>query len=250
MNRSRLLKLGILAVFCGSLLSGCGAGDGGGNDDYSSADPPQSTIADPVVDPIPSEPVIRSAYYSLPLPPDGFSSSIGWMQVIHDYREEANSTPISRVEIDWMRLWARVDGEDVLLTSDEYQVEDPEWMWFGLYLRDPWFEGDIQEAMAVEHDPLNGSLVITPSDWPMFVGHWWNTAYPRPIVPIDAERVWLECRVRIQGSALVQAGIDHWRTPTAIYEGPNVNNSEAGASDWFFADDNWQIISVGKPSTN
>lgn len=193
--------------------------------------------------PIPPEALIQKAYFKHPLPPQGFTSTIGWMQAFHDGRKEISSKSSSKILIDWMRLYARVNGEDVLLASDEYSNPSPG-EWFELYQRNPWLGKKDREPLPMEHNAKNGWLILTPSDWPDRVGHWWNAGSPRPTIPTGAQLIWMECRVRIEGPALVQAGIDHWKSPTAKYAGPNVNNVEAGASNWHFASPEWQTITV------
>lgn len=184
---------------------------------------------------------IRHAYYRYATPSPGFGAVIRWAQAVHD----TPRTGPSVVEVDWLRLWAVVDGRTVLLAADDYETFDPESRWFGLYLRKPWFGGDSHTQMPVRYE--NGRLVLHPSDHPDRVWHWWPTEYPRPTVPAGTRRVWFEGRVRITGPAQVQLGIDYWRTPTAQWAGLDVNNTEAGASDWFSAGADWQVISVGRP---
>jgi hypothetical protein len=41
--------------------------------------------------------------------------------------------------------------------------------------------------------------------------------------------------------------MDYWKNNTIDYGGPNVNNREAGASDWIFEATDWQMVRVGGP---
>lgn len=220
----RLLPWCLLVLGTIALLAACGGPE---DDTASHTAPPDS--------PHPH------AYYLYPTPPPGFQAVIGWAQAVHDTRKSGPST----VEVDWLRLWAVVDGRNVLLAEDDYAAFDPESRWFGLYLRKPWFGGDVHLQMPVAYE--GGFLVFRPSTHPDRVWHWWPTEYPRPTVPAGAQRVWFEARVRITGPALVQLGIDFWRTPTAQWAGHNINNMQAGVSDWFGEDREWQVISVGRP---
>src|ERR1700738_1594316 len=44
----------------------------------------------------------------------------------------------------------------------------------------------------------------------------------------------VRARVKISAGALLQVGMDDWRSPTVRY-GSGGNNHEAGASDWYFS---------------
>jgi len=47
--------------------------------------------------------------------------------------------------------------------------------------------------------------------------------------------------VMISPGALLQMGMDYWRSPTIPY-GSGGNNHEAGASRWYFPSPQWQEV--------
>ncbi|MHB8580685.1 MAG: hypothetical protein ACYDA4_12640 [Ignavibacteriaceae bacterium] len=176
----------------------------------------------------------------MPTPPSGFTAAVGWMQGIDI---DGKGTP-SKVEVDWMVLHAVVNNKDTILYEDNFNYDTPAMHWYGLYSRNPWFAGDRLADMPYTIE--NGSLIIKPNTKSNYVFHWWNTS--RSLVPSGTARVWFEARVRITGGAGVQAGIDYWKDLTAEPAGYNVNNTEAGVSDWFGnSTTDWQIINVGRP---
>lgn len=188
----------------------------------------------------PVESVHQNAYYSLPTPPSGFTVAVGWMQAIDI---DGEGTP-SKVEVDWMKLHATVNSKDTVLYEDNFDLQTEAMSWYGLYSRNPWFAGDRIAPMSFNVE--NGVLIMEPHFNSNRVYHWWNTN--RALVPAGATRIWFESSVRITGAAGVQAGIDYWRDSVAQPAGLNVNNTEAGASEWIGnSTANWQILTVGKP---
>jgi hypothetical protein len=172
----------------------------------------------------------------LPAPPAGFRAAVCWMQAVQDTLGEGES----RVETDWMRLYAVVDGRDVQIANDDFQAGQ---VCGGLYTRYPWFGGNVQTPMRSEF--LGGHLLLRPSENADKVYHWWNCE--RASLPEGTTTVWAQARIRIHGPAAVQAGIDYWRDLDVQYGGYNVNNREAASSAWFYDDEpGWQIITVGK----
>lgn len=192
--------------------------------------------------PVPTEVAFKEGYIKHLVPPNNFKASLAWMQTIHDTRKEGNS----KVEVDWLKLYARVDGEDKLILMDEYNEK----ACGGLWKRNPWFGSvlGLFQTGGLDEFPVEikeGILIIEPHERPKKVWHWWTCE--RAEIPSNIERVWMEARVRITGPALVQTGIDFWRDLKVGYAGKNVNNVEAAVSDWYFEDEEWQIITLAKP---
>lgn len=158
------------------------------------------------------------------------------MDAIHDTRKPGTS----RVEVAFIKYYARINGVDTLLTSDEY---DTRRACGGLWSRNPFYKQQLSDTMPAQFDQTNGSLIVCPSDQPNAVFHWWNCLYPRVTIPANAERTWAVAQVRIHGPALVGLGIDYWRTPTA----PDGNNIEAAVSPWFFEAPGWQNMTATEP---
>jgi hypothetical protein len=188
---------------------------------------------------IPPEVRQPTAYLKYLRPPDGFNTGVGWVQAIHDDRLPGSST----VEVDYTRFFCRVNGQTRWISGDGYSNKVAGG---GLFMRNPWFGTNVSEPLPAEF--ANGVMTLRTSNRSDRVWHWWVDQYPRPVIPPEADRCWMETRVRITGPALVQAGIDYWRTPTSPYAGVEVNNTEAGASEWHFASPVWQVITVGKPA--
>jgi len=188
---------------------------------------------------IPSEVAHKKGYIKYLTPPNNFKSVVGWITAIHD----RSNTQQSYIEIDYIRLYARVNGTDVLLKSDEYNDNQAEG---GLFKRDPWF-GD-NDNLPIPYEFSNAeNLLLRTSTKPDNVWHVWNKG-TRVDVPANTERCWLEVRYKITGSALIQIGIDFWKDATCSYGGYNVNNTEAGVSDWYYEKDNWHVITFAKPN--
>jgi len=188
---------------------------------------------------VPVDALRKEGYLKLTRPPEGFTAVLAWAQTV---QKDGEGAP-SRVEVDYLRLHARVQGQDVLLDADEYDTPELDG---GLYGRHPrWFATDAHQSLPGEFG--DGILILRPSEFSDFIGHWWNKHWPRAAVPPGTERVWMEMRVRIIGPAFVQVGIDYWRSPSALYAGVEVNNREAGASDWACGETaDWQVLSVGR----
>lgn len=201
------------------------------------SDTPTETTTDPCV---PGDALRKSAYLKLTRPPEGFTAVLAWAQTV----QKAGESAPSLVEVDYLRLYARVRGETILLDGDEYDTPELDG---GLYGRHPhWFATDQHRALPGTF--RDGCLILEPSEFSDSIGHWWNTSWPRASVPAGTERVWMEMKFKIIGPAFVQVGIDFWRTPTALYAGPEVNNREAGASAWACDDtDDWQVLAVAEP---
>lgn len=189
--------------------------------------------------PIPDEVAHKKGYIKYLTPPNNFKAVTGWINAIHD----RNSNEPSQIEMDYIRLYARVNDSDVLLHSNEYKDGIAEG---GLYMRNPWFGNDDDKPIPYEY-VNNEALLLRTSTKPDNVWHVWNKIWPRVEVPMGAERCWLEVRCRITGPALIQIGIDFWREPDSEYAGWNVNNIESGVSDWYYTSGEWLILNYAKP---
>jgi hypothetical protein len=188
----------------------------------------------------PDEAAQPSAYIRYSTPPDGFPYAMGWMHAI-DIEGNGGS---SKVEVDWMRLYATINGSDVLLLDETFDTETSSMSNYGLYLRNPWYgEDDYNEKMPFTVE--NSTLVIYPNQNPNRVYHWWVDRVN--VSSTDITKVWFEARVRVAGGAGVQAAIDYWIDDHSGWAKNNKNNIEACASDWFGnSTSEWQIISAEK----
>ncbi len=182
-------------------------------------------------------------YCRLTLPPAGFSAALPWMQTLHNGGENDSSM----VEVDYLKITVRgglSDGD--VLFEDDYSTDLTltGYDHGGTYLRYPFFYDEETYHWAMPAEIFGGNLIVQPdgSYWNRAF-HWWTSS--RATVPGDAEYLEAECRFRITGDACVQLGIDFWRDLTAGYAGLDVNNTEAGVSDFYFntgTDGEWQTV--------
>jgi hypothetical protein len=175
-------------------------------------------------------------------PPSEFRGANAWLIAIHDTR----LPELSLVEIDYLRLFVRIEGKDILVASNEYDGSPGGGM---LFSRQPWFGAVKNREFQVAQLP--GSVIIHPSRFPDELYHLWIASSPsNPQIPAGADLLWMEARVRIEGPALVQGGIDFYRDvrpPDLIAEPGSMR--EGGASHWFCAAPDWQVVSLGKPES-
>jgi hypothetical protein len=190
---------------------------------------------------VPEEVSYKAGYVNPVAPPRDFKSALLWGIAIADTRVPGHEA--AEVEVAAMQLTCRVDGKDVILNDDTGSVRG------GLYRRDPWFGTDQHDSMRVTHDAANRAAVLQVGQRPDRVWHFWS-ASPRAALPSgNLEGCTVKARVKVSPGALLQMGMDYWRTPTISY-GPGGNNHEAGASNWYFASPQWQeatFTDIGGP---
>ncbi len=189
---------------------------------------------------IPAELPAYHNYCRYNLPPNGFTAILPWMHAL--YTGDGNSA--SKVEVDYIRLYAHYLSGDVLLFSEDYSIDEiyTGYDHGGLYLRYPFFYDEENNCSAMPAEIINGCLTIFPSEHKEKVFHWWISE--RVFIPDDIEYVFVEAKMRITGDTLVQVAIDFWKDKTATYAGLDVNNTEAGVSDCVFVQNpvEWQIV--------
>ena len=195
----------------------------------------------PKVDPsdVPPEVPHSGGYVNTLVPPEGFHAGLAWMQAIQDDEEGS-----SEVKVDWMKFYALVNGYKTLLAKDDYGRGKG--VAGALFRRTRGDFGSTKLSKEIPQRTFGSYAILRISTHPDKVWHWWSSKWPRARIPVGTERCWMEARVKISGPALVQVGIDFWRTPRATDKGYGVNNIEAGVSEWYGASEEWQIISVGK----
>jgi len=190
---------------------------------------------------VPEEVSYKAGYVNLVRPPDDFKSALLWGIAIADTRIPGHES--AKIEIASTQLTCRVDGKDVILNDDIGAVRG------GLYRREPWFGIDQHDPMPVTHDAANHTVVLPVGQRPDRVWHFWSPS-PRAAIPSGSlEGCTVKARVRIFPGALLQMGMDYWRTPTVAY-GLGGTNHEAGASNWYFPSEQWQeatFTDIGGP---
>lgn len=231
-NRSVRARLRTIAVIC-VILVGIAAGM------------PQAGAQ--TIDPrVPDDVRWKSGYVNPLPPPREFNSALLWGIAIADTRVPDYQS--ATVKIAWTRLSCLVEGKSVVLNDDQGSVRG------GLYLRRPWFgPNDYHEPMPVggtEDSRRSPSVVLRVGLRADRVWHFWSTS-PRAKLPAGKiEGCTVTARVKISSGALLQMGMDYWRSPTVPWAGSGVNNHEAGASSWYFPAAQWQEVwftDVGGP---
>jgi len=208
---------------------------------------------------VPDEVSYKAGYVNPIPPPRDFKSALLWGIAIADIRVPGYES--AKVEIASTKLTCRVDGTDVILNDDGGNARG------GLYRRVPWFGTDQHDPMPVTYakavwerasDPVlprSGSsrsdqaVILPVGQRPDRVWHFWSPS-PRAALPSsNLEGCTVKARVKISPGALLQMGMDYWRTPTVAYASGG-NNHEAGASNWYFPSDQWQeatFTDIGGP---
>ena len=190
---------------------------------------------------VPDEVSYKAGYVNPVPPPRDFKSALLWGIAIADTRVPGHES--AEVEIASTQLTCRVDGKDMILNNDRGAVRG------GLYRRDPWFGTDQHDPMPLTHDVANHAVVLPVGLRLDRVWHFWS-ASPRAALPArNLEGCTVKARVKISPGALLQMGMDYWRSPTIAY-GPGGNNHEAGASNWYFPSPEWQeatFTDIGGP---
>jgi hypothetical protein len=180
---------------------------------------------------IPDEVRYKTGYVN-PVPaPANFSSVLLWGIAIADTLVRGYES--AQVEVASTRLSCRVDGREVVLNDDGGQVRG------GLYRRLPWFGTDAHDPMPLAYDLETHSVVLHVGQRAERVWHFWSPSPRAALPPGKLEGCTVRARVRISAGALLQMGMDYWRSPTVPY-GAGGNNHEASASDWYFASPQWQ----------
>ncbi|AGY56523.1 hypothetical protein GKIL_0276 [Gloeobacter kilaueensis JS1] len=179
----------------------------------------------------------RRGYVQDMSPPSGWSAITWWGIALQDTRQNATST----VEIDYVRLYCTVDGRRTQLSETKSALGG------GLYLRSPWFgNNDYHEPMPMLPQTASnqGSISFHPSDRPDRIWHFWSPGKRLQLPAGQVSNCGLEARLRLSGPALAQFGVDFWRDPQARWAGHEVNNHEAGRSQWLFATSppSWQTL--------
>jgi hypothetical protein len=190
---------------------------------------------------IPDEVSYKAGYVN-PVPaPANFNSARLWGIAIADTRVPGHAS--ARVEVAWTRLSCRVDGREVVLNDDMGQARG------GLYQRQPWFASDAHDPIPLAYDIRNHAVVLAVGQRSDRVWHFWSPS-ARATLPVGKrDGCTVRARVMISPGALLQVGMDYWRSPSIPY-GPGGNNHEAGASNWYFPSTQWQeatFTDVGGP---
>jgi hypothetical protein len=180
---------------------------------------------------IPSEVKFAAGYVNPVSRPPDFKSALLWGIAIADTRVPGYESAV--VEIASTQLSCRVDGKDLVLNDDAGNVRG------GLYQRYPWFATDQHEPMPLAYSENHNTVLLGVGRRVDRVWHFWSPT-PRATLPSGKlEGCTVKARVKISQGALLQMGMDYWRSSTVPY-GAGGNNHEAGASEWYFPSPEWQ----------
>jgi len=182
---------------------------------------------------IPDEVSYKAGYVTAVRAPTDFNSARLWGIAIADTRVPGHESV--RVEVAWTRLTCQIDGREVVLNDDSSQVQG------GLYQRHPWFASDAHDPIPLAHDPRNHSVVLAVGQRGDRVWHFWSPSARAALPAGKRDGCTVRARVMISPGALLQMGMDYWRSPTIPY-GAGGNNHEAGASRWYFPSPQWQEV--------
>jgi hypothetical protein len=190
---------------------------------------------------IPAEVKYKSGYVNSVPPPAGFNSAMLWGIAIADTRVASYES--AEVEIAWTQLSCRVNGKDIVLNDDHGNVRG------GLYRRSPWFGTDVHDPMPIERNVTDHTVVLRVGQRADRVWHFWAASLRATLPAGKLDGCTVKARVKISAGALLQMGMDYWRSATVPY-GSGGNNHEAGASDWYFPSAPWQeatFTDIGVP---
>jgi hypothetical protein len=180
---------------------------------------------------IPAEVRFKSGYVNPVGKPGDFTSVMLWGIAIADTRVPGFER--AQVEIAETQLSCRVDGKEVILNDDHGNIRG------GLYRRHPWFGTDAHGPIPLAYSDHHTTVILHLGERPDRVWHFW-AASPRAALPAGhLDGCTVKVRARISAGALLQVGMDYWRSPTVGY-GSGGNNHEAGASSWYFPSPDWQ----------
>lgn len=175
-----------------------------------------------------------------------FRAATAWLNAVYDDRKAVRTW----VELDYLKLYARVNGIDTLVAADDYGDG-----LVGGRVYEGWFVNEREYIKDRGATFNNGSVILPVNSCTQCIWHVWGIDYPRNLLPPGASKIWVETRFRIVGAAVVQLGWDYNRNETDTTCDINQDNTgdpgfcEAGKSRWAFptsADDGWQVLRLGR----
>jgi hypothetical protein len=177
----------------------------------------------------------------------GFTAATPWFTIVDDPR----APEASSVEIDFVRLYARVNGRDSLISRNEYDDSRVGGAYYQRMSGPGWFGARLGDIPSVSR-LVNGVLVLPVGDRPEWIWHVWlhdpwrssKGQHYRRTLPAGTDLVWVEARLRIRGAAVAQVGFDYYRNivddgcdrnDDGHYDAPTEDGyCEAGKSKYYF----------------
>jgi hypothetical protein len=170
-----------------------------------------------------------------PLPPPGATSVTAYLFIENDI---FNPEP-AKVQVDYLRMYARVNGQTVLVNSDDYgQAAGKRRTASGNWTpRSDMTDPSIEIAGVVADEWGADYFTTIPSLHADYATQIWNAKPGR--VPAGATQIWAEARLLVSGSGLAHLGFD-WYGP----QGYIANGGFSGFQ--VFAAPSWQVVTFGK----
>ncbi len=180
---------------------------------------------------VPREVKFATGYINVSPRPADFKSALLWGIAIADTRVPDYKSAV--VEIASTQLSCLMDGKKVIMNDDVGNVRG------GLYQRQPWFATDLHEPIPLHYSAIDRTVLLNVGQRADRVWHFWSASPRANLPPGKLEGCTVKVRVKISPGALLQIGMDYWRSSTVPY-GSGGNNHEAGASNWYFPSSEWQ----------
>lgn len=180
---------------------------------------------------VPAEAKFKVGYINTSARPRDFKSALLWGIAIADTRVPGYESAV--VEIASTQLSCRAGGKDFVLNKDGGNARG------GLYQRHPWFATDLHEPIPLSYSSMDRAVLLNVGEHPGRVWHFWSPSPRASLPPGKLEGCTVKVRAKISSGALLQIGMDYWRSATVPY-GNGGNNHEAGASNWYFPSPQWQ----------
>jgi hypothetical protein len=179
-----------------------------------------------------------------PTPPVNAPLATCWFFALNNVED---SRPAA-VLVDYLQVRAVVDGQDVLVSMNDYG-------------NGPGKMRAATGALTMRYNPANGTTLVDEKppqlfadgverDWIILRPHL-NRGYaeqiwidkPKP-VPRGATNVYVVARILVQGSAVCSVGLDWWNAAGTV----NINGSYSGFNyyDLPGSEPKWQTITFGK----
>jgi hypothetical protein len=161
--------------------------------------------------------------YVDPVPaPSNFTSARLWGIAIADTQVPGHES--AQVEPAATRLTCRIDGKDITLNDDGAQLRG------GLYQRKPWFATDAHDPIPLGYDLDHRLVVLRAGTQTDRVWRFWGHASR---CPPKARRLLRSRPSQDFPGALLQMGMDYWRSPTTPYGAGGITTKLAPATSTF-----------------
>jgi hypothetical protein len=174
-----------------------------------------------------------------PTPPAGYNAVIAWANATIG----ENGPTIGTVTVQFLEIHEKYAGNDNVISSSITcpLCDSEDHIWGYTLLKTSW-----QNPSAWSGSNDGNAFAISPEGYviapvgnkPLYVYHFWNTIWPRPVTMPGAQ-YYVKAQVKVEGNAMLQIGLDYWMSPNG---GTNV---QAATSNWTCAASGWQTVQAG-----